>query len=165
VTQRGNKYVTDLKAWELPRLADLEDDLVDQLLAELPPGFDRERLGEDLYERFMARLRELAQTVVNETIEYWLKGLVDGNNGRHPELCVEVPYLERGEEVDALTVAYAVDNENGTRSELLRTTLSAVLFRCMQQRGPTNRDRRARVVAAELRSLAARIEGAVPEIS
>ena len=39
---RGSKYVTDLKGWELLRSGDLEDDLVEQLLTELPPDMDRD---------------------------------------------------------------------------------------------------------------------------
>jgi hypothetical protein len=69
--------------------------------------------------------------MVNETIEYWLRGLADGNDGRFPELSVEFPYLERDEEVDALTVAYVIANEDGTRTELLRTTLGQVLERAL----------------------------------
>jgi hypothetical protein len=154
------KYVTDLKAWQLPRLEDLEDSLIDELRAQAPPGFDREGLGEALHDRFLMRLRELAQTAVNETIEYWLKGLVDGNDGKYPELCVEFPFIERGEEVDALTLAYAVDNEDGTRMELLRTTLTQALVRCMEGKpAPAGLQTRARIVAAELRALAERIEG------
>jgi hypothetical protein len=161
--QHRMKYVTDLKAWELPRLQDLEDRLVEELIAEVPPGFDRSRLGEKLYNRFLRRLRELAQTVVNETIEYWLKGLADGNDGAFPELCLEFPYLERGEEMDALTVVYSVDNEGGTRTELVRTTLSEALMRCMEQEpGPGDMRVRAGIVAAELRALAERIEGSTP---
>ncbi len=154
------KYVTDLKSWQLPRLEDLEDSLVEQLRAQAPPGIDREGLGEALYNRFLLRLRELAQTAVNEAIEYWLKGLADGNDGEYPELCVEFPYIERGEEVDALTVAYAVDNEDGTRVELLRTTLTQALVRCLEgEPAPAGLRSRARIVAAELRALAQRIEG------
>ena len=161
--QHRMKYVTDLKTWELPRLQDLEDRLVEELIAEVPPGFDRSRLGEKLYNRFLQRLRELAQTVVNETIEYWLKGLADGNDGAFPELSLEFPYLERGEEMDVLTVVYSVDNEGGTRTELVRTTLSEALMRCMEQEpAPGDMRVRAGIVAAELRALAERIEGSAP---
>ncbi len=35
------------------------------------------------------------KTAVNETIEYWLKGLGDGNDGRWPELTVELTSASR----------------------------------------------------------------------
>lgn len=161
--ERGG-YVTDLKGWELPRLQDLEDKLVEELVAEAPSGFDRKGLGEELYDRFLHRLRELAQTVINETIEYWLKGLADGNGGAFPEFCVAFPYLERADAVDALTVVYSVDNENGTRTELVRTTLADAVMRYVEHdsAAPDDMRHRARVFAAELRALAARIEGASP---
>jgi len=54
---------------------------------------------------FLNRLRELAVTTVNETIEYWLKGLIDGNNGQFPEVSFEFPYLERNDNTEALTVS------------------------------------------------------------
>jgi hypothetical protein len=157
------RYVAELKDWELPRLADREDDLVDKLLKIAPTGYDRERLGDMLYDWLMQELRKLAQVAVNETIEYWLKGLADGNNTRQPDLCVEFPYLERGEDVDALTIAYAVDNQDGTRTELLRTTLADALERCLaaEHELPDKR-RRMRILAAELKTLAQRIEGTVP---
>ena len=154
------KYVTDLKGWQLPRLEDLEDELVAKLRAEAPRGLDCEGLGAALYDQFLIRLRELVQTAVNETIEYWIKGLVDGNDGAYPELCVEFPYIERAEEVDPLTVAYAVDNEDGSRTELLRTTLTAALLRCLESEPPRkDRGHRTRALIAELRVLAERVEG------
>jgi hypothetical protein len=157
------RYVAELKDWELPRLADREDDLVDELLHIAPPGYDRERLGDMLYDWLAEELRNLAQVAVNETIEYWLKGLADGNNGRQPDLCIEFPHLERGEEVDALTIAYAVDNQDGTRTELLRTTLSDALERCLDAENELpDKRQRIRILAAELRTLAQRIEGAEP---
>lgn len=157
-------YVKDLKEWELPRSEDLEDRLVDELIARARiPYFDRERLGDQLHGVLAGDLRELAQSVVNETIEYWLKGLADGNDGRFPEFSVEFPYLEREENVDALTVAYVVANEDGTRTELLRTTLTQVFERCFEtQNSSADRRFRARVIAAELRALAATVDDAEP---
>lgn len=112
------QYVTALKEWELPRLNDLEDKLLDDLVAKAPARYlNRERLGEELYGWFLDRLRELVQPAVNETIEYWLKGLADGNDGDSPQLCIEFPFLQRLENVEALTVAYCVDNQDGTRTE------------------------------------------------
>jgi hypothetical protein len=132
--QQQGKYVRDLKGWELPRLEDLEIKLVD----------------------------ELTGTVVNETIEYWLRGLADGNDGRFPELSVEFPYLERNESTDALTVAYCVDNEDGTRTEPNRATLERVLMRVVENDpAREHMKQRVKVVASELRVLAAKLEGVV----
>ncbi len=154
-------YVTDLKGWELPRSEDLEDRLLNQLIARARiPYFDRDRLGDQFHGRLIAGLRELAQSMVNETIEYWLRGLANGHDGQFPELSVEFPYLEREENVDALTLAYVVDNEDGSRTELLRTTLSQVLERCREEEDSSaDRKSRARAMAAELRALAGKIDG------
>jgi len=153
------KYVRDLKAWELPRLDDLESEMVEALAIEARAIYgDRVRFGDELYRKLRERLRELTETAVNEVIEYWLKGLADGNDGRFPELCVEFPYLERDENTDALTLAYCVDNEDGTRTELNRTTLEAALLRLADHPSVRLPAERAQVVAAELRSLAARLE-------
>jgi hypothetical protein len=159
------KYVRDLKAWELPRLDDLEDKVLDEL-ADKARGiyFDRDRFGEEFHAVFMDRLRDLVGTAVGETIEYWVKGLVDGNNGRFPELCVEFPYLERNENIDALTVAYCVDNEDGTRTELTRATLERSLMRMLEDEATTELVSRIKVVACELKALAQKLEAAlVPE--
>ena len=157
--QQG-KYVRDLKAWELPRLDDLESEMVEELAIEARAIYgNRVRFGDELYTRLRGRLRELAETAVNEVIEYWVKGLVDGNDGQFPELCVEFPYLERGENTDALAIAYCVDNEDGTRTELIRTTLEAILMRLLENPRTALPVERTNVVAAELRTLAARLEG------
>lgn len=124
------------------------------------------RLEEELYDRLLPRLRDLAQATINETIEYWMKGLADGLDGEYPEFCLELPYLERDEDVDPLTVVYTVENEDGTRTELLRTTIAAALRRVIEDDiSGTDMERRARVVAAELRVLAARLEGSAPTLS
>lgn len=159
------KYITDPNEWELPRLDDLALEVADELMAKAPPGSDPMQFGDDLLDYLLPRLRALAQITINETIEYWMKGLADGQDGEHPEFCVEFPYLERGEEVDALTMVYAVDNDDGTRSELLRTTLAAALVRCLEKDPPGEIPRRARVVAAELRALAERIDGSARVVS
>jgi hypothetical protein len=164
--QEGAKYVTDLRAWELPRLEDLAQRVVDELLSSPPRALDRMRLEEDLYDRLLPRLRDLAQTTINETIEYWMKGLADGLDGEHPEFCVELSYLERADDVDPLTVVYAVDNQDGTRTELLRTTIAAALNRVIgDDIIRSDMERRVRVMAAELRALAERLEGSAPRMS
>jgi len=162
--QQG-KYVHDLRLWELPRLEEVENKLVDDLAREArvllaKRGGSREKI----YALCVDRFRELAATAVNEVIEYWLKGLVDGNDGEFPEVCVEFPYLERDENTEALTVAYCVDNEDGTRTELNRATLEAVLMRLLEnQVTPEQTTRRAKVVVSELRTLAAKIEGSLAQ--
>jgi hypothetical protein len=91
-------YVKDLKGWELPRSEDLQDQLLEELIAKARiPYFDRDSLGDEFQHRLVDGLRELTQSMVNETIEYWLRGLADGHDGRFPELSVEFPYLERDE--------------------------------------------------------------------
>lgn len=75
-------YVLNLPDWELPRLEDLEWAFVEKLVEAARVR----RLGagsqEDaLYDAVHGFLVQLAETAVNETIEYWLKGLGDGNNG------------------------------------------------------------------------------------
>ena len=156
------KHVSDLKAWELPRLDDLESAMVEELAIEARAIYgDRVRFGDELYRKLRDRLRELAETAVNEVIEYWAKGLADGNDGRFPELCVELAYLERDENTDPLTLAYCVDNEDGTRTELNRTTLEAALMRLADRPSGGLPLERTQVVAAELRSLAARLECAL----
>jgi hypothetical protein len=163
--QHQGKYVRDLKAWELPRLDDLEDKVVDELADRARAIYlDRDRFGEEFHTLFIDRLRELVGTAVGETIEYWVKGLVDGNDGRFPEFCVEFPYLERNENIDALTVAYCVDNEDGTRTELNRATLERSLMRLLENEATTELvKRRIKVVACELRALAQRLEAALTQ--
>jgi len=90
------QYVLNLPDWELPRLDDLEYTLVEELAAKARwIGLGSGSLKDALYGLLHDRLRQLADSAVQECIEYWLKGLGDGNNGRWPELCVELPYLER----------------------------------------------------------------------
>lgn len=153
-------YVGDLRAWELLRLEDLEDSLANEVAGKARAlYFDRSLFEEELYTVFLDRLRTLAGAAVNETIEYWLKGLADGHDGQFPELSVEFPYLERNENTDALTVAYCVANEDGTRTELIRATLESVLRRVVEDRDrPEDLDQRIKVVACELRSLATALE-------
>jgi hypothetical protein len=149
------KYVQDLKAWDLPRLEDLEE-RVEAEFARSARAIFRGRAEDELHRLFLDRLREMAGVAANEIIEYWVKGLADGNNGRCPELCVELPYLERGENVDALTLAYRVDNEDGTRTELNRVSLEGVMERLLE--GEVGTSSQWRVIAAELRALAEKVE-------
>jgi hypothetical protein len=157
--QQG-RYVRDLKAWELPRLEDLEAELVDKLAIRASDLFgDREGFEERLHTLFFDPLRAMAGVAVNEIIEYWLKGLADGNDGQFPEFCVEFPYLERNENTDSLTLAYCVDNEDGTRTELNRVTLERALMRVVEETvAPAGGASRLKVMACELRALAARLD-------
>jgi len=153
-------YVQDLKTWDLPRLEDLEERVVEEFGPKARVVFlEGERSGGQLRVLFLDRLRELAGAAVNETLEYWLKGLVDGCNGRFPQLCVELPFLERREGDDPLALAYCVDNEDGSRTELNRVTLRAVLERILDDGGSSPADpARLRLMAGEFRALARTLE-------
>ncbi len=150
----------NLPDWELPHLDDLEWTLVESLAAQVRlKGTGSESLEDALHELLHERLLQLVERAVNETIEYWLKGLGDGNDGRWPELCVEIPYLEHGDATEPLTLAYRVENADGTRTELNRTTLGAVLSRILEEPSPSApQTDRVRALAAELRQLAQRLE-------
>lgn len=159
------RYVLNLPDWELPRLEDLEWPLVERLAAAARVR----RLGDGsledaLYDVVHGSLVRLAETAVNETIEYWLKGLGDGNNGRWPELCVDLPYLEKRETTDPLTVTYSVDNTDGTRTELNRATLDSVITRVIEDADlPGSITGRMRIIAFALRQLADRLDKLPPE--
>ena len=157
------QYVSDLKTWDLPRLEDLEERLTDEFAAKARVVFlDSERSGGQLHALFLERLREMAGAAVNEILEYWLKGLTDGCNGHFPELCVELPYLERSEGTDPLTLAYCVDNEDGSRTELNRVTLECVLERILEEGVSAADPARIKIVARELRTLAQTLEQRAP---
>jgi hypothetical protein len=149
-------YVTDLGSWDLPCTEALEKRLLDELVTKTRGKALRpDVLGEELYGVFLARLRAIAGAVVNETIDYWLKGLADGNDGANPELCVEFPYLQHNESVDALTMDYCVHNQDGTRTRLHRIDMRTALTQLLDD----GVDRRqAKVVAGELRALARQLE-------
>lgn len=151
----SRRYVDDLHTWDLPRLEDLEDEVTREFASQARVVFlnSAGSSGSSLHELFLGRLREMARTAVNETLEYWLRGLADGFNGQFPELCVELPFLERGESGDPLTLSYCVDNEDGSRLELNRVTLTQVLGRIFDQVTPPSRARRQDVARA-LRQLA-----------
>ena len=154
------QFVLNLPDWELPHFEDQEWPVIDALDAEVrAAGTRSESLKDGFYEILHGRLMPLVESAVNETIEYWLHGLGDGNDGRWPELCVELPYLEHGEITEPLTLAYCVDNADDTRTELNRTTLEAVLARLLEETElPAQLPGRARVVAAKLRELAQKLE-------
>jgi hypothetical protein len=77
------RYVTDLPSWELPRADEFEVRLLEELIASTRAStLKPETLGEELYAVFLDRLREIAGVVINETIEYWLKGFTNGLNGK-----------------------------------------------------------------------------------
>lgn len=156
----SHHYVLNLQDWELQRLDDLEWPLVERLAeAARVRRLDAGSLEDALYDVVHASLVQFAETAVNETIEYWLKGLGDGNDGRWPELCVELPFLEHRETAEPLTLTYCVDNTDGTRTELNRTTLDAVISRLLDDADPpTSITGRAKIVAFALRQLADRLE-------
>lgn len=158
-TPRRN-YVLNLPDWELPRLGDLEWPLVERLAdAARVRRLGSESLEDAIYEVVHGSLTQLAETAVNETIEYWLRGLGDGNDGRWPELCVEFPYLERRETAEPLTLVYHVDNADGSRTQLNRTSLDDVVARVLEDAvPPASITGRARIVALALRRLADRLE-------
>jgi len=161
-----SRYVTDLRSWELPRAQALEDQLLEELITKTRgKALTPDVLGEELYGTFLDRLRDISSAVVNETIEYWLKGLTDGLNGSRPELCMEFPYLQRAESIDALTIDYCVDNQDGTRTRLhrisMRTALVRNVDRICEHAGVERR--LTRVIAAELRALAHELESATSE--
>lgn len=154
------RYVLNLPEWDLPRLDVLEWKLVERLAENVRIRRLRAESLEDIFHDILHdSLMELVESAVNETLEYWLKGLGDGSNGRWPELCVELPYLERSEDTEPLTVTYSVDNGNGARTELNRTTLSAVMSRFFDaSHATTQLPSRARMVAFALRQLAEKLE-------
>lgn len=160
-------YVLNLAEWELPRSDDLEYALAEELAAKARrKELDAESLADAFHTCLHDRLPQLVESAVNETIEYWLKGLGDGNNGHWPELCVEFPYLEHREITDPLTLTYCVDNGDDTRTELNRTSLGAVMARFLDDPDPAARLRgRAKVVADELRKLAQKFEELTSRVS
>jgi hypothetical protein len=154
------KYVRNLKGWSLPLIEDMEDALLDELAAKARVlYFDRDLFGEEFYTVFLDRIREIAERVSDTIIDYWARGYGDGNDGQYPELCLEFPYLQRGEQVNPLTIAYCVDNADGTRTELNRIPLGAAFTQLLKDQiapAPT----RARIdgIASHLRELADMIE-------
>jgi hypothetical protein len=153
------RYVDDLRSWDLPRLEDLEDQVTREFASRARVVFPNsaESSGGPLHELFLDRLRELARTAVNETLEYWLRGLANGFNGQFPEVCIELPFLERGESADPLTLTYCVDNEDGSRVELNRVTLGQVIGRILDDVSPAQ-PARLELVADGLRALVRVVE-------
>lgn len=160
--KRPRKFV-NIKEWDLPALDDLEENLVHELATKkLAIHLDEETLGSQLYSLMFDRVRMLAQTAVNETITYWIQGLADGHDGRFPELCAEFPYWRHDQNAEPLTVAYFVDNQDGTRTEINRISLRKALMQLVENEGNTDArahfEQCARTVVAELRELANRLE-------
>lgn len=153
-----HELLLNLPDWDLPRLDSLEWRLVERLAEGVRVRRLRAESLEDVFHEVIHEsLVELVSSAVNETLEYWLQGLGDGNDGRWPELCVGLPYLEHGEDVDPLTLRYSVDNGGGTRIELNRTTLGAVISRFLARNEP-QRPSRAKMMAFALRQLAENLE-------
>ena len=154
------RYVLNLPEWELPRLDDMEWVLIERLAdTARKRRFRPETLEDAFHDVLHAGLMELTESAVNEVIDYWLQGLGDGNNGTSPELCIDLPYLEHDQVADPLALAYCVDNGDGTRTELNRTTLGAVVSRLLDDTDPSpGLSSRAKVVAFALRQLADRLE-------
>src|SRR6185312_2719798 len=150
------RYVLNLPEWELPRFEDQVFALVEEIAAKAAGMRSRSgSLADALHDLLRDRLITLIESAANETIEYWLQGLGDGNNGQWPELCIELPYLEYGEITDPLTLTYCVDNGDDTRTELNRMSLEAAMSRYLEAIDlPARIPRRARVMAATLRKLA-----------
>jgi len=99
-----NQYVVNLEDWSLPQTEDLEHDLIHALIAkickaslgigQLGPGRLSEQIEkreEQLYELLHSGIRKLAEALMNETVDIWLKGLGDGYEGKYPQFCVEFP--------------------------------------------------------------------------
>jgi len=156
------RYLVNLLEWDLPRLENLEWRLVERLAESVRVRrLGAESLEDVIRDVLHDSLVELVESATNETLEYWLKGLGDGNNGRWPELCVEFPYLEHGEPSEPLTMVYSVDNGDGTRIELNRTTLEAVVSRFFDGRDlSARRPSRAKMVVFALRRLADKLDAA-----
>jgi len=117
--------------------------------------------GERVHELIFDRVRELAETAVNETILYWLMGLADGSDGdwNHPEICVEFPFLLAAERVEPLTMTYSVTSQDATRSELNRIDLHKALMRSLEDSAISDGVKaRAKVVADSLRGMADYLE-------
>jgi hypothetical protein len=158
--EQQGKYVRNLKAWSLPRIEDMEGDLVDELAAKARTlYFDRDLFAEEFYVVFLDRIREIAGCVSDTVIDYWAKGYADGNDGQYPELCLEFPYLQGNEDVDPLTISYCVDNQDGSRTELSRIPLEEALTQLIEsEAAPAPARRRVKATVSRLRELADKID-------
>ena len=89
-------YVLNLPEWELPRLDDLEWKLAERLAESVRIRRLRaESLEGTFHEILHDSLVELVESAVNETLEYWLKGLGDGGNGLCPSSAWNFPISSR----------------------------------------------------------------------
>jgi hypothetical protein len=164
---KQHRPVLDLKEWELPQLDAIEDQLLEELANRKIVVSLGAIFGERVHELIFDRVRELVQTAVNETILYWLMGLADGSDGDwdHPETCVEFPFLLSAENVDPLTMTYSVTSQDETRAELNRIDLAKALMLSLESDiGAAGVKARAKVVAASLKELAARLAGMAEEL-
>lgn len=165
--KKQHRPVTDLKEWELPQLDAIEDQLLEELanrkiVVPLAVVF-----GERVHELIFDRVRELAETAVNETILYWLMGLANGSDGDwdHPDICVEFPFLLTAENVEPLTMTYSVTSQDETRSELNRIDLNKALMLSLESTAIIDSAKaRAKVVADSLRGVADRLEKMAAEM-
>ena len=72
---------------------------------------------------------------------------------------MELPYLEQGEDTEPLTLIYSVENGDGSRTEVSRMNLDAVMSRFLDDsRAPAHLPTRARMVAFALRQLAEKLD-------
>lgn len=159
--------ITKLKDWELPQLDAVEDQLLEELANRKIVVSLSAVFGERVHELIFDRVRELAETAINEAILYWCMGLANGSDGDcdHPEICVELPFLLATEDVEPLTITYSVTSQDETRTELNRIDLNRALmlpFECDAISVETKA--RAKAVAGDLRVLAERLEKRVDEM-
>lgn len=85
MTAPRRHYVLNLPEWDLPRLEDLEWKLIERLTEAARVRRLRAESLEDVFHDVLHdSLVELVEAAVNETLEYWLKGLGDGNDGPWP---------------------------------------------------------------------------------
>jgi hypothetical protein len=165
---KQHKPITDLKGWELPQLDAIQDQLIEELANRKIVVSLSTVLGERIHELIFDRVRELAETAINETILYWLMGLADGSDNSYdfPEMCVEFPYLHTTEGVDPLTVTYSVNSQDDTRTELNRIDLNKALMLPLEGDGMSaGIEARAKVVAERLKQLAVRLEKRAEEFA
>lgn len=75
-----------------------------------------------------------------------------------------IPYLLHNESVDALTMDYCVDNQDGTRTRLHRINLANALLEYLEKaQDRAGAHKAPRVIATELRALAQQLENATFE--
>src|ERR1700722_12271984 len=127
---KQHKPITDLIDWELPQLDAIEDQLIEELANRKIVVSLSAVFGERVHDLIFGRVRELAETAINETILYWCMGLANGSDGDcdYPEMCVEFPFLLSTENLEPLTITYNVASQDETRTELNRIDLNKALM-------------------------------------